>query len=71
MSNLEFIAKVATEERVHRMLHGVEHAKPYLKVLRKAAQVARTEGVFDDATFDKYGLAMGGPFGESHDGRNH
>ena len=62
MSNVEFISKVAYEERIHRSLHGVEHAKPYLAVLRKAAQVARNEGVFDDVTFNKYGLAEGGPF---------
>ena len=42
MSNLEFISKVAYQERIHRSLHGVEHAKPYLAVLRKAATVAAT-----------------------------
>lgn len=62
MSNVEFISKVAYEERIHRSLHGVEHAKPYLEVLRRAAQVARTKGVFDDVTFNEYGLAEGGPF---------
>jgi hypothetical protein len=62
MNNLEFIARAANEERVHRMLHGVEHAKPYLAVLRKAAQVAQNEGIFNDVTFNKYGLAEGGPF---------
>lgn len=62
MNNLDFIAKVAYEEQIHRSLHGVEHAKPYLAVLRRAATVASTEGIFDDATFNKYGLAEGGPF---------
>jgi len=63
MGNLEFIAKVAYEERIHRSLHGVEHARPYLKVLRRAASVARKEGIFDEVTFTKHGLAEGGPFG--------
>ena len=62
MSNVQFIAKVANEERVHRMLHGAAHAEPYLEVLRRAAQVAATDGVFDDVTFNEYGLAEGGPF---------
>ena len=62
MSNLEFISKVAYEERIHRSLHGVKHAEPYLAVLRKAATVAKTEGIFDDVTFNKHGLAEGGPF---------
>ena len=62
MSNLEFISKVAYQERIHRSLHGVEHAKPYLAVLRKAATVAATEGIFDDVTFNEHGLATGGPF---------
>ena len=62
MNNLEFIAKVAYEERIHRSLHGVKHAEPYLAVLRRAATVASTEGIFDDVTFDKHGLAVGGPF---------
>ena len=64
MSNLEFIAKVAYEERIHRSLHGVEHAIPYLKVLRRAAAVAQKEGIFDEVTFNEYGLAEGGPFVE-------
>ncbi len=62
MSNLEFIAKVAYEERIHRSLHGVKHAEPYLEVLRRAAQVGHTDGAFDDVTFNKHGLAEGGPF---------
>lgn len=62
MNNLDFIAKVAYQEQIHRSLHGAEQAKPYLEVLRKAATVATHEGVFDDATFNKYGLAEGGPF---------
>ena len=64
MSNLELIAKVAYEERIHRSLHGVEHAIPYLKVLRRAAAVAQKEGIFDEVTFNEYGLAEGGPFVE-------
>lgn len=62
MNNLRFIRKVAYQERIHRELHGVDHAKPYLEVLRKAASVADVEGVFDDVTFNEYGLAEGGPF---------
>lgn len=64
MNNLKFISKVAYQERIHRSLHGVEHAKPYLKVLRKAAEVGHVEGIFDNVTFNEYGLATGGPFGE-------
>ena len=62
MNNLRFIREVAYQERIHRELHGVEHAKPYLDVLRKAATVGESEGVFADVTFNKYGLAEGGPF---------
>lgn len=62
MNNLKLIREVAYQERIHRELHGVEHAKPYLDVLRKAASVAHVEGVFDDVTFNDYGLAEGGPF---------
>jgi len=62
MNNLEFIAKVAYQERIHRELHGDEHAKPYMEVLRTAAQCAHVKGIFDDATFNEYGLAEGGPF---------
>ena len=62
MNNLELIREVAYQERIHRELHGVEHAKPYLTVLRRAAAVAPIDGVFDDVTFNKYGLAEGGPF---------
>ena len=62
MNNLRFIREVAYQERIHRELHGVEHAKPYLDVLRKAAAVGEREGVFADVTFNKYGLAEGGPF---------
>lgn len=64
MNNLKFIREVAYQERIHRELHGIEHAKPYLKVLRKAASVADVEGVFADVTFNDYGLAEGGPFVE-------
>lgn len=64
MNNLEFISKVAYQERIHRELHGVEHGKPYLKVLRKAAEIGHVKGIFDDVTFNEYGLAKGGPFGE-------
>ena len=62
MDNLALIKKVAYQERIHRELHGTEHAKPYLEVLRKAASVATVEGVFADVTFNKHGLAEGGPF---------
>jgi len=62
MSNLEFVKKVAYEERIHRQLHGVEHAIPYLDALRVAATSCHVEGIFDDATFNEHGLAIGGPF---------
>ena len=62
MTNVEFVARAAYEERIHRSLHGEKHAKPYLEVLRKAASVAKTEGIFDNATFNEHGLAEGGPF---------
>ena len=52
MSNLEFISEVAKQERIHRMLHGVEHGKPYLEVLRKASEIGHVEGIFDDVTFN-------------------
>lgn len=64
MNNLEFISKVAYNERVHRELHGAEHAEPYLRVLRIAAKVGTAIGVFDDVTFNEYELAEGGPFVE-------
>ena len=62
MSNTKVVNRVANEERMHRELHGVEHAKPYLDALRIAAKSCHVEGIFDDVTFDKYGLAKGGPF---------
>lgn len=62
MSNQEVVRKVAYEERIHRQLHGVEHAKPYLRALRIAATSCHVDGIFDDVAFDKNGLATGGPF---------
>lgn len=62
MNNIEFIVKAAYEERIHRELHGVEQAKTYLKVLRKAASMMHVKDAFKDVTFDKHGLATGGPF---------
>lgn len=62
MSNLKFIKEVAYQERIHRELHGVEHAKPYLRALRIAASSGHVEEIFDDVTFNKHGLAEGGPF---------
>ena len=62
MNNLTFIREVAYQERIHRELHGVEASKAYLTVLRKAASVADVDGIFDEVTFNDYGLAEGGPF---------
>lgn len=62
MSNVEVVNRVAYEERIQRELHGVEHAKPYLMALRIAARSCHVEGIFDDVTFNEYGLAEGGPF---------
>lgn len=64
MNNLELIKEVAYQERIHREIHGVEGAKPYLNALRKAASVGTIKGVFDGVTFNEYGLAEGGPFAE-------
>jgi len=62
MNNIEFIRKVAYEERVHRELHGTEHARAYLEVLRKAASMMHVADAFEGVTFNEYGLAVGGPF---------
>jgi len=62
MSNVEFVNKVAYEERIHRSLHGSKHAEPYLDALRVAATSCHVEGIFDEATFNEHGLAIGGPF---------
>jgi hypothetical protein len=62
MSNIEVVNRVAYEERIHRELHGTEHAVPYLKALRIAAKTCHVEGIFDDVTFNEHGLAIGGPF---------
>jgi len=62
MNNVEFVTKVAYEESIHRSLHGAKHAEPYLDALRIAARSCHVEGIFDDATFNEHGLAIGGPF---------
>jgi hypothetical protein len=62
MNNIEFLRRVAYEEQIHNSLHGAKHGKAYTDALRIAARSAHVEGIFDDATFDKYGLATGGPF---------
>ena len=62
MSNIEFVQKAANEERVHRELHGAAAALPYLRVLEKAVRMLKIEDAFEDATFNKHGLAEGGPF---------
>lgn len=62
MNNTEVVNKVAYEERIHRELHGTEHAKPYLDALRIAAKSCHVEGIFNEVTFNKHGLAVGGPF---------
>lgn len=66
MSNLEFLKEVIYQERIHRELHGVKHAQAYMRVLRIAAKKVafEVEGAFENATFDMYGLAQGGPFVE-------
>ena len=62
MNNIEFVQKAANEERVHRELHGAAAALPYLRVLEKAVRMIEVDGAFKDATFNKHGLAEGGPF---------
>lgn len=71
MSNLEFLKEVVYQERIHRELHGVEHARAYTRALRVAARTVShgKEGAFNDATFDMYGLAQGGPFVKLEIGR--
>lgn len=64
MNNVEFVKEIAYQERMHRSLHGERAAKQYTDALRKAASLVHVDGVFKDVTFNKYGLPVGGPFGE-------